>query len=160
MTQAIDSQKRRPWCLFRIGQAPYAVCLESVVEIFLVEELVQLPLCPPCLRGLCALRREVIPVIAPEVRRQGEGDPQRDEPKRTVLVLRTSRGTFGILIDREGASVAEEPAQAEAARPSCGSRSIVRRGEGSHEVVDPEELWKQTRAQIESWFCFGGAARS
>jgi chemotaxis signal transduction protein len=160
VTESIDTQKRIPWYLFGSGHGAYAVCLESVVEIFLVDELVQLPLSPPCVKGLCALRREVIPVIAPEGLRKPQGDPPGIEPRKTVLVMQTSRGAFGILIDREGATVSEAPAEAQEARPSGGSRSVVRRRELSHEVVDPEELWKQTREQIESCFCVGGAARN
>jgi purine-binding chemotaxis protein CheW len=159
MTHAIDSQERRPWCFFRSAHNPYAVCLESVVEIFQIDELAQLPLSPPCLKGLCALRREVIPVIAPRGPRPGQDVLLLNEPKKTVLAMRSNRGTFGILIDREGVHVAEEPALEHAA-PTAGTRSMVTWAGNSHEVLDPDDLWKHTRAQIESWFCVKSAARN
>ncbi|HEV3120394.1 MAG TPA: chemotaxis protein CheW, partial [Isosphaeraceae bacterium] len=97
MTHTINSQERRPWCLFQSAHSAYAVRLESVVEIFQIDELAQLPLSPPCLKGLCALRRELIPVIAALPMREQQEVHPLNEPKRTVLAMRSSRGTFGIL---------------------------------------------------------------
>src|SRR5438874_1226602 len=56
-------QPPRAWCLFRCGRATLAVGLEAVAEVVEVERLVVLPHSPPRVLGLCALRREVIPVI-------------------------------------------------------------------------------------------------
>jgi purine-binding chemotaxis protein CheW len=135
------------------------VCLESVVEIFQIDELAQLPLSPPCLEGLCALRREVIPVIAPERMREQRNVHPLSEPKRTVLAMRSTHGTFGILIDREGVHVTEEPALENTA-PTSDSRSMVTCDGSNHEVLDPDDLWKHTRAQIESWFCVKSAVQT
>jgi hypothetical protein len=30
----------------------------------------------------------------------------------------------------------------------------------NHEVLDPDGLWKHTRAQIESWFCVKSAVQT
>ncbi len=72
-----------------VAAAAFAVGLEAVAEVVEVERLVRLPQSPPHVLGLCALRRDVIPVVA--VQRTAAEPSSRF----LVLILRTSQGGMG-----------------------------------------------------------------
>src|SRR4051794_6008810 len=150
---ATAARPGRPWCLFRSGERHLAIGLESVAEVVEVERLVRLPTSPPRVIGLCALRREVIPVI-------GLNDPGPEPPAGPpgflVLILRTGRGTWAVRINAEGTLVAEEsvddvaPAAERLGPAFLGS---VRRGDTCYAVIDPEATWQDVRQSVEDWYC-------
>jgi purine-binding chemotaxis protein CheW len=142
----------RPWCLFRCGRAAYAVGLEAVAEVVEVERLVRLPQSPPHVLGLCALRREVIPVVALD---RPEGGPAAAFGKLPVLIVRTARGQWGVRIDAEGTAVAEEPLDpAGPADDGSGAAFVgtVRRDDTSYAALDPEATWSGLRRGIDEWY--------
>jgi purine-binding chemotaxis protein CheW len=140
------------WCLFRCGHAPFAVRLESVAEVVEIERLVRLPQGPPRVLGLCALRREVIPVVTLEEATHAPAPTA----KTTVLILRTSRGTWGVRIDGLGTVVADGTLEPEG-RVEDGSGGTflgtVRRDGLAHAVIDPEATWRDLRQAADDWYC-------
>jgi purine-binding chemotaxis protein CheW len=139
----------RPWCLFRCGKVPYAVGLEAVAEVVEVDRLVGLPLSPPRVLGLCALRREVIPVVGLD---RGPAGPAG---RVLVLILRGARGIWGVRIDAEGTAVAEEPLDPSVPGPDGSGATFlgtVRRDGPAHAAIDPEATWRSVREGVEQWY--------
>lgn len=150
---AVPSTTTKPWCLFRCGRTSYAVGLSAVAEVVEVERLVRLPHSPPRILGLCALRREVIPVVSLD--REDDGPMTGSSSGLLMLVLRTSRGDWGVRIDAEGTAVAEEPLGTTAPpvdRPGVSLLGTVRRGETAYAVIDPEATWQSLRRGVDDWY--------
>jgi purine-binding chemotaxis protein CheW len=145
----------RAWCLFRSEGSPFAVRLESVAEVVEVDRTVRFPLCPPRVLGLCAVRRDVVPVV----RLVGHGDGQPGEARKrlNVLILRTAHGAWGVRIDKEGTFVAEatlDDPETETP-PGAGPPAIlgsIRREGTTYDVIDPELAWRDVRADIEEHY--------
>ena len=148
---------KRPWCLFQSGASAYAVRLETVAEVVEVERLVRVPLAPPRIVGLCTLRRDVIPVVE-----LGESaiEPSADLfcTKTIVLMLRTTRGIWGVRVNAEGTMVTEEnmdefdTAENSPARPKGTRLATLRKGTVLYNVIDPETTWQDVRGSVESWY--------
>ena len=149
---AVPPSTTRPWCLFHCCGASYAVGLSAVAEVVEVERLVRLPHSPPRVLGLCALRREVIPIVSLD----REDEPRADPFARLLmLVLRTARGDWGVRIDAEGTAVAEEPLDAAIPpvdRPGVSLLGTVRRGEAVYAAIDPEATWQSLRRGVDGWY--------
>ncbi len=139
----------RSWCLFRSRRAAYAVGLEAVAEVVEIERLVRLPQSPPHILGLCALRRDVIPVISLQ-------STDVEPPARLlVVILRTSQGAWGVSIDGEGTAVAEgvlEPSDSVACGGVGAIIGVIRREGSAHAVIDPEGTWRRLRRGAEEWY--------
>lgn len=142
----------RPWCLFQCGASSYALGLEAVAEVVEVERLIRLPHSPPLVLGLCALRREMIPVI-------GLNDAMNVEAssaggKHSVLILRTTKGTWGLRINPEGTIVAQEGLdELETSSGVGGGLGSLHRGETDYAIIDPETTWRSVRDRVEDWYC-------
>lgn len=150
----------RSLCLFTCGARPYAVGVESVVEVIELGPLVRIPLGPRPVLGLCVYRGGVAPIAWP-----GPGDmpaPEEKGPAPAVLVLRSDHGLWGLAIDRGGVAVGEAPPGWQPGTPSVsGFLSIVGeidRGGKSHALLDPEASWQTLRTTIEHWY--GEVSRS
>jgi chemotaxis signal transduction protein len=144
----------RPWCLFKSDSRPFAVALEDVAEVVDVERLVRLSHSPPHILGLCSVRRDILPIVALTL---GPGGTERVVEVRPVaMILRTSQGTWGIRIDREGTVVTEGapddipvPAQAADGPAIVG---LLHRGDQAHAVIDAEQTWRNVRTSVEHWY--------
>jgi purine-binding chemotaxis protein CheW len=149
-----DATAAQAWCLVRIDTRPYAVALHAVAEIVEAEELVGLPLCSPRVLGLCAYRRDLLPVIA--FSDAPSATPATTEGRPLVMIVRSEHGTWGLRIDRGGAIVAEGPlddrcaAIVEPGGPvAIGS---IKRGDATHAAIDAEATWRNVRDAIERWY--------
>jgi purine-binding chemotaxis protein CheW len=148
----------RPWCLFRSGSGAFAVGLEWVAEVVEVERLVRLPHSPPQVLGLCALRREVIPVIGLSPGPAPAPSKGESPGKLPVLILRTNQGPWAVGITPQGTTVTEEPLDNPSDTPGPEARAVpallgtVPRGETTHGVIDPMTTWRNVRARVESWY--------
>jgi hypothetical protein len=104
-------------------------------------------------RGLCALRRDVIPVIGFD---RGASDPSLAATTRPlVLILRSPRGSWGIQIDADGTAVAEEPLDPIASPVDSSLSSFlgtVVRENTAHAVIDPEATWMGLRIGVDEWY--------
>ncbi len=148
-----------PWCLFQSGSSAYAVRLETVAEVVEVERLVRVPLAPPKIVGLCTLRRDVIPVVELG---DSANEPSADHfrTKTIILLLRTTRGIWGVRVNAEGTMVTEENMDEFAteenspARPKGTRLKTLRRGTVVYNVIDPETTWQDVRRSVESWYQF------
>ncbi|MGE3821947.1 MAG: chemotaxis protein CheW [Isosphaeraceae bacterium] len=148
------SRLNRPWCLFRCGEKPFALGLESVCEVVEVDRLVHLPLSPPRVLGLCNFRREVVPVVA-----LGGGDVEAGigARKQLVVIMRTGQGHWAFRIAPEGTVVGQGALEGPAPVFPPGSLGpicfgTVRHGETSYAAIDPEATWKSVRERVEGWY--------
>src|SRR5947209_1387245 len=105
--KTLDATAVRAWCLVRIDTRPFAVALQAVAEIVEADELVRVALCSPRVLGLCAYRRDLLPVIDLSEGRPAAAAPAEGRP--VIMILRGEQGAWGIRIDRGGAVVAEGP---------------------------------------------------
>ncbi|MDR3637330.1 MAG: chemotaxis protein CheW [Isosphaeraceae bacterium] len=152
LSQSHSSTRSRPWCCFRSGARSYAVDLRAVVEVIETEGLVRLPHSPKGILGLCAFRRDVIPVV-----RLGAGSEADAAPRERidVLILRTEQGFWGLRIDRSGTTVTEDFLEEETALdddPSAAPPVLIgslRRGDTVFSVIDPEPTWQRLRTAVE-----------
>jgi chemotaxis signal transduction protein len=145
----------RAWFLFRGEAGTYAVALESVVEVVEVDGLVSLPHSPPQVLGLCTLRRELIPVVAPDV---CVWSANTGPSRITVVILKTSRGRWGFRVSPGGTMVVreemEEVAALESARDGSdlGIAGKVRWDGQVYAVIDPDATWNRIRERVEAWY--------
>lgn len=141
---------QRSWCLFRIGEKRYAVALDSVGEVIEAPTLTSVPFGPPFLTGLCAYRRDVIPVFS-------MGDPNSSEApaanhETSLMILHTRQGPFGVRVENEGTVILPDQ-RAVAPTLSDSSHDSHLDLEGvSYELLDVEERMRQVRGQVESWY--------
>lgn len=142
----------RIWCLFRAGGRPFAVALEAVAEVIEVDRLVPLPQSPPGVLGLCALRREVVPVVEPA----GPGAAGDGRPGPClVLILRTAQGVWGLRAAPGSVAVAEgrldDDGRREADGATPGLLGTVRRDAVPHAAIDHEATWRGVRGGVGAW---------
>ena len=148
-----DDDARGPvdhWCFFRSRSRSYAVPLSFVAEVIRDVRLTRLPLAPGPLVGLCALRREVIPVFD-----LAEGPaPAGERPvgPTSVLILRIGAGVWGYLADSEGIDFAEVSV-------AEGHESTITRSGTTYSVIDPTASWHALRSLVLSAYRAQGADR-
>jgi purine-binding chemotaxis protein CheW len=145
----------RAWFLFRGETGAYAVALESVAEVVEVERLVSLPHSPPQVLGLCTLRREVIPIVAPD---RDEWSGNTASSRISLVILRSARGRWGFRISPEGTMVIREDLEEATARgvtrdgSDLGIAGKVRRDGEVYAVIDPDATWNRIRERVEAWY--------
>jgi purine-binding chemotaxis protein CheW len=152
--KTIEATSAHSWCLFAIEGRPFAVVLAAVAEVVEAEQLVRLPLCSPRVLGLCTYRRDLLPVIAlgpaPAV------PTNVAHRQHVVLILRSEHGSWGIQVDRGGATVAQGPMDEAGSYPTAPDGAVVigsiLRGEVFHSVIDTEATWRNVREAIECWY--------
>jgi chemotaxis signal transduction protein len=152
MIPTVDGSCCRSWCLFQSGE-PFAVPIDAVAEVVSVGRLERFPVSPPCLIGLCTLRREVIPVISLNSRTRSGMTAVDTNP--AVLVLASKQGRWGVMIPREGTMVFEsgpEDSSVLSTSENTMSTSHVRRGETSYRIVELDTAWQRIRGAIERWY--------
>jgi chemotaxis signal transduction protein len=155
MVNIVDARRSHAWCLFRSLSQPYAVRLESVLEVVSVDRLVRFPLGPPELMGLCTIRRDVIPVIGLVDGRPAPVDAASGTT--AVLILQAGQGTWGVGINREGIAVVDQSADT-SAEPGAESAELeegvagIRKGDTIYTVIHTEQAWASVRTTVERWY--------
>lgn len=97
----ILAQKRTQYLAFGLGGEAYAMEIRFVKEVLQFEELTQVPLMPPFIRGVINLRGAVVPVIDLSIR---FGRPSTGISRRTCIVIleaprEESAVVLGIMVD-------------------------------------------------------------
>jgi purine-binding chemotaxis protein CheW len=150
-----------PVCLFRCHSLPFAVTVNTVAEIVETAALVRMGLCPDCIVGLCPYHREVVPVVALGTESRG-AEPLESKPSTVgktspdaVLIMQTSQGMWGIVVDRDGTVITTKRASHH--EPRKGTRGVVTIGIVHHEetvysLIDAEATWHGLREEIVGWF--------
>jgi hypothetical protein len=156
MEKTLEPAAGSVYCLLANSAPPLAVALDAVVGFMDATRIVRLPLCPPSVVGLCSYRGGFIPAIrvAESIggREQTSPEPARDA---AVLVLRTPHGELGLIIHREGVSIAEDCAirTREARRLPTGfvtGGSLEQNGT-SFSVLDTALTWRALRETLDDW---------
>lgn len=164
--RAVETRGPMAYCLFTCAAGRLAVGVDAVEAVVEADRLVRLPLCPPPVSALSIYRGGILPIAGPI------DDPQgRDAAPRgrlpAVLVLRTSHGPLGLLIDRRALAVVEDgqlvgPAGHEAGRAGesplpgglVAGGSIELEGR-PHPVLDVDRTWTSMRGMIEAGYGAG-----
>jgi hypothetical protein len=147
------------FCLFRCEEEPLAVRVDDVAEVLEVDAFVRISLCPPLVVGLCPYHREVAPVVTlgnnPDHSRREDGRDGSSGSPKTVLILQTSQGVWGIWV-RGGVTVVSGPRPVghEPLRRGGGAVIVgsLMAGGTSHSVLDPEATWRELRGSVEAWY--------
>jgi len=95
---ATDSEELRQLLVFRIGETPYAVPVESVREIVRIRPITSIPRVVAHVRGVIALRGEVIQVIDLPLR-LGLPAAELSRASRIVVLSGDDGQLAGILVD-------------------------------------------------------------
>ena len=152
MDPTAADRSARSYCLFTSGPRALGLDVTSVIEVIRAGLLVQLPLCPRSVLGLCAYRGGFVPVVGPEHGWESLSVHGEDRGQG-VLVLRTRRGPVGLLIDRGGVSVEAGTAGPDDAGPPLPGGfavgGLIERDGRSHAILDPERTWQGLRDEIE-----------
>ena len=85
-------------CIFRCGEAQYALAATALREVTHAPALVRVPHCPRSLAGICHIRSEFVPVVFLDPL-LGDRESHIQEPKQ-LLVLTNSLGPWALMIDR------------------------------------------------------------
>jgi purine-binding chemotaxis protein CheW len=94
----VEDQKQ--FCTFYLEDRFFGVEVERVQEVFRYQEMTQVPLAPPAVRGLINLRGQIITAIDLRHRLGMEGLPEDQKPMN--VVIRTDNDVVSLLVDRIG----------------------------------------------------------
>ena len=151
----MDNRYRpRSVCLFTCGSNPFAVDVDALVEVIEPGRVVRVPLAPRHLLGLYPYRGGIVPVVWTGV---GEW-PSIEEPgpRPAVLILRSTGGLWGLVVDRQGVVVVDaRPGERHSGLTMEGFLNIV--GEvgwagKTHALFDTSSSWHTLRNATERWY--------
>jgi purine-binding chemotaxis protein CheW len=134
----------RQFVTFQVDRDVFGLPLAEVQEIIRVPELVQVPLCPPGLRGIANLRGAVLPVASLRTM-FGAAEAEADDATRIVVVNRGA-GAMGFVVDRMASVLTAEPEEIEPADAIAATahsdllRGVVKRPTGLILLLDPARL--------------------
>jgi chemotaxis signal transduction protein len=169
----MNSESKQWFCLFHGEAGPMAVTVDSVAEILRTDTLVRLAWSPPQVAGLCSYHRDVVPVVDLGSLTCDDGDDgSRNQDQAvvtdtpvantriaqtdgcTVLILTTEHGVWGLRVDRETTIIGQACPEYHAPRV-CANGSVltgvVRFGETSYAILDPEATWHGLRSAVAAW---------
>ncbi len=85
---------------FTLAKEDYAFKIEEVQEIIRPQRVTRIPKTDSSLLGITSLRGKITPIMDLKKILSLDGDPGGDERKRKILILKGSKGAFGVLIDK------------------------------------------------------------
>jgi purine-binding chemotaxis protein CheW len=139
------------YCLFTWQSRPFAIALEFLAGVVEPDRLVTIPLCPPKVVGVCAVRRAIVPVLCLE---EGDGcEAEAQGTKLLALLLSTKQGAWCLLIDRGGVMVVAEPNALHSVSPATYDANLaldrIERSGTSYAILDPERIWLEQKKEME-----------
>jgi purine-binding chemotaxis protein CheW len=108
------------WATFFLEGEMFALPVDVVQEVLMQQELTPVPHAPPYMIGLLNLRGQIMPAI--DLRRRLGFAPHATGADLKQLVLKSSEGTFSVLVDEIG-DVLELPDDGWRAPPETLSES-------------------------------------
>ena len=96
----------KQFCTFYLGDLFFGVEVENVQEVFRYQDMTNVPLAPPAVRGLINLRGQIITAI--DLRSRLEMEDWAEGKLPMNVVVRTEEGVVSLLVD-EIADVLEVP---------------------------------------------------
>ncbi len=130
---------------FTIGEKPFAINTDYVMEIINVFTITQFPLLPDYIKGVINLRGQIIPVLDMRLKLGNEQSVDSTSMKSCIIILEVNSTTLGILVD-EVFLVADVDKDAIAPPPSNNKHDlitgIVEIEENVHLIFDLSSLTK------------------
>jgi purine-binding chemotaxis protein CheW len=90
----------KQFCTFYLHDLLFGIEVEQVQEVFRHQEVTEVPLAPPIVKGLINLRGQIITTI--DLRRQLQMEDLPDDQKPNNIVLRQPDGVVSLLVDEIG----------------------------------------------------------
>jgi purine-binding chemotaxis protein CheW len=140
-TAAEESALLRELLAIELDGAPYALPVERVREIVRLRAITRVPRVPEFVRGVIALRGEVIQVI--DLRRRMGLPPAEPTRKSRIVVLHAEDGRIaGLLVDavHEVLRLPESAIRAIAAGESGSVEALASRGREFVSIVDLDRV--------------------
>lgn len=94
----IDSAKLK-LLTFTVGEKPFAMNTNYVMEIINVFSITQFPLLPDYIKGVINLRGQIIPVLDMRLKLGNEKAVDTADMKSCIIILEVNSTTLGILVD-------------------------------------------------------------
>jgi purine-binding chemotaxis protein CheW len=91
---------RKQFCTFYLGPRLFGVEVLKIQEVLRYQEITEVPLAPPVIRGLLNLRGSIVATL--DLRRRFQMPPLEDGVLPTNVVSQTSTGLISLLVDRIG----------------------------------------------------------
>ena len=85
---------------FTLAKEDYAFRIDEVQEIIRPQRVTRIPKTDASLLGITSLRGKITPIVDLKKILSLEEDPEADERKRKILILKGAKGAFGVLIDK------------------------------------------------------------
>lgn len=94
----INVNKQDLLCILH-DKSNYAIELSSVVEICFDLPILKIPRLPEYYQGVCNYKGVAVPVVV--LKAEESTDRNRKSPNDIILILKTEKYQFGILLDKE-----------------------------------------------------------
>ena len=102
---------RKQFCTFYLGRRLLGVDVLKIQEVIRFQELTEVPLAPPVIRGLLNLRGSIVSTI--DLRRRFGMEPLTGASLPANVILQTGASLVSLMVDRIGDVVEVDPAQFE-----------------------------------------------
>jgi purine-binding chemotaxis protein CheW len=99
-SEGAEEVEQAQWLGFYLGNEEYALDIEVVSELIKPRVLTELPQVPTYIRGIIALRGEVIPIVDLRIRLGLELDETCDVDLQRIIVCEGKEQRVGLLVDR------------------------------------------------------------
>ncbi|MBE6033239.1 MAG: chemotaxis protein CheA [Clostridiales bacterium] len=84
---------------FTVGEKPFAINTDNVMEIINVFTITQFPLLPDYIKGVINLRGQIIPVLDMRLKLGNHQSVDMGSMKSCIIILEVNSTTLGILVD-------------------------------------------------------------
>jgi chemotaxis signal transduction protein len=92
--------EKKQFCTFFLGPRMFGVEVVKIQEVLRYQEMTEVPLAPPVIRGLLNLRGSIVATL--DLRRRFGMPAAEDGVLPTNVVSQTSTGLISLLVDRIG----------------------------------------------------------